>query len=62
MSTQRSSQERLLPERQPSRLDVLTKDRKLDVRAHQRTYEGAYTRTALGCLSFAILVIKLFST
>lgn len=59
--TQSSSAQPLLFHR-PSRIDVLSKDRKLDVRAHQRTYEGAYTRTALGCLSFAILVIKLFST
>ncbi|KAG7192245.1 uncharacterized protein KQ657_001963 [Scheffersomyces spartinae] len=29
--------------------------------AYQRTYEGAYTRSAIGCLSFAILIIKLFS-
>lgn len=61
MEPSRESLEPILRERQPSRIDVLTRDRKLDVRAHQRTYEGAYTRTALGCLSFAILVIKLFS-
>lgn len=47
--------------RKASRLDVLTKNLKLDVRAHQRTYEGAYTRTAIGCLSFSIVIIKLFS-
>lgn len=49
-------------ERLPSRLDILSNGHKLDVRAHQRTYEGAYTRTAIGCLSFSILIIKLFST
>lgn len=48
-------------ERLPSRLSILSRNHKLDVRAHQRTYEGAYTRTALGCLSFSILLIKLFS-
>ncbi|KAK6202524.1 uncharacterized protein RJT21DRAFT_118575 [Scheffersomyces amazonensis] len=48
-------------ERLPSRLDILSNGLKLDVRAHQRTYEGAYTRSAIGCLSFSILIIKLFS-
>ncbi|KAL7662795.1 DUF202 domain-containing protein [[Candida] zeylanoides] len=47
--------------RAPSRLDLLSSGHKLDVRAHQRTYEGAYTRTAVGALSFAIVIIKLFS-
>jgi len=45
----------------PTRLDILSSGHKLDVRAHQRTYEGAYTRSAIGCLSFSILIIKLFS-
>lgn len=44
-----------------SRIDFLSNNLKLDVRAHQRTYEGAYTRTAIGCLSFSIVIIKLFS-
>lgn len=48
-------------ERLPSRLDLLANNLKLDIRAYQRTYEGAYTRSAIGCLSFAILIIKLFS-
>lgn len=47
--------------RMASRIDGFSNDLKLDVRAHQRTYEGAYTRTAIGCLSFAIVIIKLFS-
>lgn len=48
-------------QRPPSVLDGLLNGHKLDVRAHQRTYEGAYTRTAIGALSFAILILKLFS-
>lgn len=48
-------------ERLPSRLDLFATNLKQDIRAHQRTYEGAYTRSAIGCLSFAILIIKLFS-
>lgn len=48
--------------RRPSRLDDrLTKSQKLDIRAHQRTYQGAYIRTCIGCLSFSLLVMKLFS-
>lgn len=47
--------------RMSSRIDFLSNDLKLDVRAYQRTYEGAYTRTAIGCLSFSIVIIKLFS-
>lgn len=47
--------------RSQSRLDDLNQGLKLDVRAHQRTYEGAYTRTAISCLSFSIVIIKLFS-
>lgn len=46
--------------RLPTRLDTLSDGLKLDVRAHQRTYEGAYTRTAIGALLFAIVIIKLF--
>ncbi|KAG0683067.1 hypothetical protein C6P40_000449 [Pichia californica] len=48
--------------RRPSHLDErLTKAQKLDIRAHQRTYQGAYIRTCIGCLSFSLLVMKLFS-
>lgn len=48
--------------RRRSRLGDLADNLKLDVRAHQRTYEGAYTRTAISCLSFSIVMIKLFSS
>ena len=48
-------------DRAPSRLDLFDNNLKLDIRAHQRTYEGAYTRTSIGCLSFSILIIKIFS-
>lgn len=51
------------PTRTYSTIEALTSsDQKLDVRAHQRTYEGAYTRTALAALSFSIMVVKLFSS
>lgn len=48
-------------ERRISRLDHLATNVRQDVRAHQRTYEGAYTRTAILCLSFSVVIIKLFS-
>ncbi|KAM9917584.1 hypothetical protein OXX80_001704 [Metschnikowia pulcherrima] len=48
-------------ERRLSRLDHLASNVRQDVRAHQRTYEGAYTRTAISCLSFSVVIIKLFS-
>lgn len=48
--------------RRPSCLDDrLTRGQKLDIRAHQRTYQGAYIRTCIGSLSFSLLVMKLFS-
>lgn len=47
--------------RRPSYLNVLSKSQKLDIRAHQRTYQGAYIRTCIGTLSFSLLVMKLFS-
>ncbi|ODV94874.1 hypothetical protein PACTADRAFT_3762 [Pachysolen tannophilus NRRL Y-2460] len=48
--------------RRPSRLTYLsTKAQKLDIRAHQRTYQGAYIRSTIGLLSFALLILKLFS-
>lgn len=53
--------ERPTLEHVPSRMSEFSRGLKLDVRAHQRTYEGAYTRTAIVCLSFSILIVKLFS-
>lgn len=41
-----------LRDRLPSRIDLFEDNLKLDIRAHQRTYEGAYTRTAIGCFPF----------
>lgn len=47
--------------RRPSRITGLSKEQQLDIRAHQRTYQGAYIRTCIGVLSFSVLVMKLFS-
>ncbi|KAI0999747.1 hypothetical protein K3495_g8450 [Podosphaera aphanis] len=34
----------------------------VEIRAVQRTFEGAYIRTALGQFAFALVVLKLFAT
>lgn len=56
-----SEEHPIIRSRAPSRLDLFATNLKQDIRAHQRTYEGAYTRTAVGCLAFSILLIKVFS-
>lgn len=40
---------------------VLTESELVEVRAAQRTFEGAYVRTALGQFSFALVVLKIFT-
>ncbi|GAB0132969.1 hypothetical protein EsDP_00001389 [Epichloe bromicola] len=35
--------------------------RLVEVRAAQRTFEGAYMRTALGQFSFALVILKIFT-
>ncbi|KAF2145936.1 uncharacterized protein K452DRAFT_283226 [Aplosporella prunicola CBS 121167] len=40
---------------------VLTPDELVEIRAAQRTFEGAYIRTALGQFSFALVVLKIFT-
>jgi uncharacterized membrane protein YidH (DUF202 family) len=40
---------------------VLTAPELTEIRAAQRTFEGAYVRTALGQFSFALIVIKIFT-
>ena len=34
----------------------------MEVRAAQRTFEGAYIRTALGQFSFALVILKIFTS
>lgn len=43
--------------------DLLTffSTRLVEIRASQRTFEGAYVRTALGQFSFALVVLKIFT-
>jgi uncharacterized membrane protein YidH (DUF202 family) len=40
---------------------ILTTEELQEVRAAQRTFEGAYVRTALGQFSFALVVLKIFT-
>lgn len=41
---------------------VLTSDEMVEMRAAQRTFEGAYVRTALSSFSFALIVLKVFTS
>ncbi|KAI9843151.1 MAG: hypothetical protein M1837_006604 [Sclerophora amabilis] len=40
---------------------VLSREELVEVRAAQRTFEGAYIRTALAQFSFALVVLKIFT-
>jgi uncharacterized membrane protein YidH (DUF202 family) len=40
---------------------VLTNTELVEIRAAQRTFEGAYIRTSLGQFSFALVVLKIFT-
>ncbi|KAL8419526.1 hypothetical protein RB594_002657 [Gaeumannomyces avenae] len=41
---------------------VLTSDELVEIRAAQRTFEGAYMRTALSQFSFALIILKIFTS
>ncbi|KAF2180188.1 hypothetical protein K469DRAFT_289861 [Zopfia rhizophila CBS 207.26] len=41
---------------------VLTSAELVEIRAAQRTFEGAYIRTAIGQFSFALIVLKIFTS
>ncbi|KAJ8115005.1 hypothetical protein OPT61_g3242 [Boeremia exigua] len=40
---------------------VLTPAEMVEIRAAQRTFEGAYVRTAIGQFSFALIILKIFT-
>ncbi|KAI9904774.1 hypothetical protein N3K66_001303 [Trichothecium roseum] len=40
---------------------VLTSQELVEIRAAQRTFEGAYMRTALGQFSFSLVILKIFT-
>lgn len=41
---------------------VLTSDELIEIRAAQRTFEGAYVRTAIGQFSFSLVILKIFTS
>jgi hypothetical protein len=41
---------------------VLTQAELVEIRASQRTFEGAYVRTALGQFSFSLVILKVFTS
>ncbi|KAM7184904.1 hypothetical protein V8F33_012725 [Rhypophila sp. PSN 637] len=41
---------------------ILTSEELVEIRAAQRTFEGAYMRTALGQFSFALIILKIFTS
>jgi len=40
----------------------LTQDELVEIRAAQRTFEGAYVRTSLSQFSFALVILKIFTS
>lgn len=51
----------LLPSRPRASSFTLPQAELIEIRAAQRTFEGAYIRTALGQFSFALVVLKIFT-
>ncbi|KAK3937083.1 hypothetical protein QBC46DRAFT_18942 [Diplogelasinospora grovesii] len=41
---------------------ILTSQELVEIRAAQRTFEGAYMRTALSQFSFALIILKIFTS
>ncbi|KAE8216157.1 hypothetical protein CF327_g623 [Tilletia walkeri] len=41
---------------------IYSKNNVLDLRAAQRTFDGAYARTALGQLSYSVVILRLFQS
>ncbi|KAI1657865.1 hypothetical protein F4813DRAFT_358215 [Daldinia decipiens] len=41
---------------------ILTTQELVEIRAAQRTFEGAYMRTALSQFSFALIILKIFTS
>ncbi|KAJ4365513.1 hypothetical protein N0V85_009241, partial [Neurospora sp. IMI 360204] len=41
---------------------ILTSQELVEIRASQRTFEGAYMRTALSQFSFALIILRIFTS
>lgn len=48
--------------RHRARSIILTESELVEIRAAQRTFEGAYVRTSLSQFSFALVVLKIFTS
>ncbi|KAK1834741.1 hypothetical protein QBC39DRAFT_395780 [Podospora conica] len=55
-------EDRLVLRLHRARSVVLTSQELVEVRAAQRTFEGAYMRTALGQFSFSLIILKIFTS
>ncbi|SPN97002.1 uncharacterized protein DNG_00518 [Cephalotrichum gorgonifer] len=55
-------EDRLHLRRHRARSVVLTTEELVEIRAAQRTFEGAYMRTALSQFSFALIILKIFTS
>ncbi|KAI1940822.1 hypothetical protein LOZ12_004630 [Ophidiomyces ophidiicola] len=62
LANQRRAGERYRLRLHRARSVVLTEQEIVEVRAAQRTFEGAYIRTSLSQFSFALVVLKIFTT
>ncbi|KAH9891395.1 hypothetical protein F4778DRAFT_751434 [Xylariomycetidae sp. FL2044] len=59
---QPNAEDRLHLRRHRARSVVLTTQELVEIRAAQRTFEGAYMRTALSQFSFALIILKIFTS
>ncbi|KAK4447656.1 hypothetical protein QBC34DRAFT_126646 [Podospora aff. communis PSN243] len=55
-------EDRLVLRLHRARSIVLTSQELVELRAAQRTFEGAYMRTALGQFSFSLIILKIFNS
>lgn len=62
MFTSRHPEDRFRLRMHRARSVQLTNDELVEIRAAQRTFEGAYVRTSLSQFSFALVVLKIFTS
>ncbi|EGE07340.1 hypothetical protein TMEN_3028 [Trichophyton mentagrophytes] len=58
---ERRAADRYRLHRHRARSVVLTPEEMVEVRAAQRTFEGAYIRTSISQFSFALIILKIFT-
>ncbi|GJC91870.1 hypothetical protein CH63R_01047 [Colletotrichum higginsianum IMI 349063] len=62
VSSQPNPQDHLHLRLHRARSVILTAEELVEIRAAQRTFEGAYMRTALSQFSFALIILKIFTS